>query len=426
MKSKDPSPPDLERPAKPASGHVYVENITVESLARVLSRSPRGVLMIRDELTGWVLSLNQYRSGRGADRQIFLSIWSGEPTKIDRKSELDEPLIVTDPFVSRHRLHPAGQARRAGRRQRRRGRLHPPDPLRLPEARDRADLGLGGDRARDPASCGATRSRRSTAWRWIGTSTAIRRRGSSSWRPRPAGSGRTGTTTTWRRPSRRTSRTRWSAPGPSWWPTRSRLALIVHLLRAACGEPLPDEVDAESLDRAFRLIAYFKSHARAVYDLLQRPGKKQGRIQKALAWIRAHDKAEFKPSDLARNQVAGIRTKSEAEAVMKELADLGYGRLETAAGEEPPEGHLVHHPARPVGSGWVRLGGPTQLDDRRKSPTRNRLRNRDGVQLGNWVCRRGRAERVAGRCAAGDRDRERSRGREEEQYYNIIHDINIC
>ena len=28
---------------------------------------------------------------------------------------------------------------------------------------------------------------------------------------------------------------------------------------------------------------------------------------------------------------------------------------------------------RPVGSGWVRLGGPTQLDNRRKSPTTNRL-----------------------------------------------------
>src|SRR6202042_2118876 len=99
-----------------------------------------------------------------------------------------------------------------------------------------------------------------------------------------------------------------------------RLALIVHLLRTACGEPLPDEVDAGSLERAFRLVAYFKSHARAVYDLLQRPGKEHGRMQKALAWIRTHDRTEFNPSHLARNQVAGIRRKSEAEALMKELA----------------------------------------------------------------------------------------------------------
>ena len=34
-----------------SAGHVYVENITVESLAQVLAQAPRGVLMIRDELT---------------------------------------------------------------------------------------------------------------------------------------------------------------------------------------------------------------------------------------------------------------------------------------------------------------------------------------------------------------------------------------
>jgi hypothetical protein len=100
MKSKDPTLPDLDKPIKPSAGHVFVENFTTESLARILAQAPRGVLLIRDELTGWVLSLNQYRSGKGADRQFFLSVCSGEPTKVDRRGELDEPLMVIDPFIS--------------------------------------------------------------------------------------------------------------------------------------------------------------------------------------------------------------------------------------------------------------------------------------------------------------------------------------
>ena len=99
-RARDPEPPDLRKPINPSAGHVFVENFTIESLAKILTQTPRGVLMIRDELTAWVLSLNQYRAGRGADRQFFLSVWSGEPTKVDRAGKIEEPLIVIDPFVS--------------------------------------------------------------------------------------------------------------------------------------------------------------------------------------------------------------------------------------------------------------------------------------------------------------------------------------
>jgi hypothetical protein len=139
-----------------------------------------------------------------------------------------------------------------------------------------------------------------------------------------------------------------------------RLALIVHLLRHACGEPVSDEVDAESLERAFRLIAYFKSHARAVYDHLQLP-KKLSRIQKVIAWIREHRKAECCPSHLARNEVAGIRTRTQAEAVMKELADLGYGRLEERrAANNRKVTRFITRPGKlgRVGPAWAGVSNP--------------------------------------------------------------------
>jgi hypothetical protein len=49
----------------------------------------------------------------------------------------------------------------------------------------------------------------------------------------------------------------------------ARLALVVHLLRQACGEAAGDDVDADSLGTALRLVAYFQSHARAVYARLR-------------------------------------------------------------------------------------------------------------------------------------------------------------
>jgi hypothetical protein len=100
MKSKDPASLDLEKPIKPIPGHVFVENYTIESLARILTQAPRGIVIILDEMTKLVRSENQYRGGRGTDRQVILSSWSGEPMKVDRKGDGDEPLMVTDPFIS--------------------------------------------------------------------------------------------------------------------------------------------------------------------------------------------------------------------------------------------------------------------------------------------------------------------------------------
>ena len=59
----------------------------------------RGALVVRDELVAWVRSMDQYRaSGRGADRQFWLSAWSNFYASVDRKGR-PEPLILQVPFV---------------------------------------------------------------------------------------------------------------------------------------------------------------------------------------------------------------------------------------------------------------------------------------------------------------------------------------
>jgi putative DNA primase/helicase len=91
-----PAPPP---PEEPRMERTVVEDITVEALAVVLEGTPRGVLAYRDELSGWVRAMDQYRAGgKGADRQFYLSAWSNSYAAVDRKSRT-QPLIMRRPFV---------------------------------------------------------------------------------------------------------------------------------------------------------------------------------------------------------------------------------------------------------------------------------------------------------------------------------------
>jgi hypothetical protein len=93
-----PKPP---APVKPALESAVLEDCTVEAIAPILNRSPRGILVARDEGSAWVTSLNQYKSGRGSDRQFWLSALYNKPVRVDRKGHPDlVPIRVPHPFVS--------------------------------------------------------------------------------------------------------------------------------------------------------------------------------------------------------------------------------------------------------------------------------------------------------------------------------------
>jgi hypothetical protein len=86
------------KPTPPTFRHVVTTDATVEAVAPMLL-SGKGALLSREELSAWVKSMNQYRSGgKGADRQAYLSMWSRMMLKIDRKSSA-EPVIVPRPFL---------------------------------------------------------------------------------------------------------------------------------------------------------------------------------------------------------------------------------------------------------------------------------------------------------------------------------------
>ena len=78
----------------------WVDDTTVERLAGILEENQRGVLVLKDELSAWLSSMNQYKQGgKGSDRQFWLSAHDNTATSVDRKS-MDEPMILVRPFVT--------------------------------------------------------------------------------------------------------------------------------------------------------------------------------------------------------------------------------------------------------------------------------------------------------------------------------------
>jgi hypothetical protein len=77
--------------------HLYTTDATIEAIAPILVTSP-GLLVHHDELVAWVMSCDQYRGGKGADRQHWLAAWMSTPIKVDRKTA--ETIFVPQPVVS--------------------------------------------------------------------------------------------------------------------------------------------------------------------------------------------------------------------------------------------------------------------------------------------------------------------------------------
>ena len=90
----------LDLPEKPVLLRIVSSDTTVEALCVILSENRRGLLLKRDELIAFVRGMDMYRKGKGTDRQFYMSAYSGESFTLDRKSNLDGiPIIVPWPYL---------------------------------------------------------------------------------------------------------------------------------------------------------------------------------------------------------------------------------------------------------------------------------------------------------------------------------------
>lgn len=78
-----------ERPAEANAGHepflprFAIADATVERLAVILAEQPRGTLLTRDELAGWLQGMTRYAGG-GSDRPFWLEAYGGRGHTVER------------------------------------------------------------------------------------------------------------------------------------------------------------------------------------------------------------------------------------------------------------------------------------------------------------------------------------------------------
>jgi len=90
-----------DRGDRPVLQRAVLDDCTTEVMASTLADSPRGVAMIRDELSALITGMNQYKGGKGHDRQVFLKLWSHGTIRVDRKNNKDGiPILIERPFVA--------------------------------------------------------------------------------------------------------------------------------------------------------------------------------------------------------------------------------------------------------------------------------------------------------------------------------------
>lgn len=80
---------DMDKPEKKNSllpiYETYISSdFTIEGLAALFSKNPRGTLILKDEVMGVIHGLNQYKSKGGNDREKFLELFNAGSWKIDR------------------------------------------------------------------------------------------------------------------------------------------------------------------------------------------------------------------------------------------------------------------------------------------------------------------------------------------------------
>jgi hypothetical protein len=69
--------------APPTQRRLLLTDSTFEKLHEILSQNPAGVLVVRDELTGWLSDLD--KQGRESERGFYLQCWNGDSSfSIDR------------------------------------------------------------------------------------------------------------------------------------------------------------------------------------------------------------------------------------------------------------------------------------------------------------------------------------------------------
>ncbi|GAC1474989.1 MAG: hypothetical protein NVSMB9_26480 [Isosphaeraceae bacterium] len=293
-----------ERGEPPESVRVVSTDPTTEALAPTLAKNPRGLIVAPDEMTKWVMSMDQYKGGKGGDRPFYLSAWGGETVFIDRAKNMREPIAVPHPFLTVI------------------GGMTPDMLSTLSEGKGREDgfvarlLFCYPEKIIRRYSEAGIPEEVSEDWKQLATALWSRQFRDLDGQPVPhvirLAPEASRALTVWCQAhyaEQGTDGFPESMEGP-WGKLESyllRLALILHLMELAAdptrpeGDDLP-ELPGRIIDDAARLVCYFKAHALRVYATMGGKARDGGdNVRALIRWILANDRSEFSTRDIGRD-----------------------------------------------------------------------------------------------------------------------------
>jgi hypothetical protein len=290
---------------RPTLRQLITTDATIEALKEVLDTNPNGLIFARDELSGWARAFGQYKSGKGDDRQNWLSFWSGSQIVCNRKGQ--PPVFIDDPFVCL-----------VG--------LLPPDVLNeLIDPQGRED----GMEARILFSCpdsieNAEWTEKTVEGELIYAETCHKLFNLQGREMVEFSHGAKTLWVQWINEHRKETlpdnlRSAWAKLEGYC----ARLALVLFETHKAASGTKPTDLDEASIQGAIDLIEYFKSHATRVYSRITLQHD-TSRIGTARTWIKKRG-GTVSARDIQRYRVGGVRTSEEAIELLNDLAEENLG-----------------------------------------------------------------------------------------------------
>lgn len=314
-----------EKPEVPQAERFVVSDTTVEALAPLLLANPRGLLLARDELSGWIGSFDRYSGGNGgADAAHWLSVHNGEGIIVDRKTGIPRTICVPQASVSVcGGIQPAILHRALGSEHRDSGlaaRLLLTCPPRKAKRWTEADI--------DPDA-------EAEIARLVDRLYELQPTKSDEGELRPVLVGLTpDAKTAWKKYYDTHAQEQANLVGDlsaAWSKLEeyaARLALVIHFARWAAHDldlANADVVDVASMAAGIRLANWFKGEARRVYALLGETDEDRDR-RRLVEWVERKG-GSVTPRDVQMG-CRWLRETGAAEAALGELAKSGWGTWE--------------------------------------------------------------------------------------------------
>ena len=322
-RSKASSDPP-EKPEEPIADRCICGDSTIEALGVLLLNQWRGLLTVRDELSGWFGGFDRYSSCKGGDVAHWLEMYGGRPMIVDRKAGSFKTLYVPRAAVSVvGGIQPDRLRDCLGQQYRDNGlaaRLLMAWPCELPKRWTEAEIAPSIE-----AKIATVLNRLydlQPAVDDIGDPQPV------VVQLTPEGK------SDWIRFYNAHDKERSDLTGDlrSVWAKleggAARLALVIHLIRCVANDPTlstSNAVDAASVVAGVRLARWFGHEARRIYAMLDEPNEIRDR-RRLLEWV------ERKGGSVTAREVQQghrqYRTADDARAALEELAKANFGHWE--------------------------------------------------------------------------------------------------